>query len=283
MRSLSVFLCALPLLGQSIRVSSGSAAPGEKLAIEIALDSPSGKEPLALQWEATFSGEALKLDGTGPVAGPAARAAGKGLTCAPKKTSPGPSKWVCILAGGQKPIGNGVVALLRFEVQAHARSGSQPIVVVNLLGASAALKKAPILRAEGAVSVTRWESGLLRDARGNRSEPFWQAGCNDRCGRIPFVIAKGGGHAHSAGLLRLIRYRSRSPEPVQTCLKRRRDAQRFKYRCRGMLPPHRDAGCGPVRELGRTSFSRRAADRPRARHAGHPKYIWDVFHPGMGG
>ena len=155
MRSLSVFLCALPLLGQSVRVSSGSAAPGEKLAIEIALDSPSGKEPLALQWEATFSGEALKLDETGPVAGPAARAAGKGLTCAPKKTSPGPPKWVCILAGGQKPIGNGVVALLRFEVQAHARSGSQPIVVDNLLGVSAALKKAPILRAEGAVRVTR--------------------------------------------------------------------------------------------------------------------------------
>jgi hypothetical protein len=47
------------------------------------------------------------------------------------------------------------VALLRFEVQAHARSGSQPIVVDNLLGVSAALKKAPILRAEGAVRVTR--------------------------------------------------------------------------------------------------------------------------------
>ena len=48
MRSLGVMLCALPLLGQSVRVSSGSGAPGAKLAVEIALDSPSGKEPLAL-------------------------------------------------------------------------------------------------------------------------------------------------------------------------------------------------------------------------------------------
>jgi hypothetical protein len=119
------------------------------------LDSPSGKEPLALQWEAAFPGEALKLDGTGPVAGAAAQAAGKSLTCAPKKTSPGLSKWVCILAGGQKPIGNGVVALLRFEVQAHAHAGSLPIVVDNVLGVSAALQKVPIPRAEGTVRVTR--------------------------------------------------------------------------------------------------------------------------------
>jgi hypothetical protein len=155
MRSLGVIFCALPLLGQSVRVSSGSGAPGAKLAIEMALDSPSGKEPLALQWEVVFPGEALKLDGTGPVAGPAAQAVGKSLTCAPKKATPGLSKWACILAGGQKPIGNGVVAVLRFEIPAHAHAGSQPIVVDNVLGVSAALKKAPMSRAEGAVTVTR--------------------------------------------------------------------------------------------------------------------------------
>jgi len=155
MRSVGVFLCALPLLGQSVRVSSGSGAPGDKIAIEITLDSPSGKEPLAMQWEAGFPGEALKPEGTGPVAGAAAQAAGKSLTCAPKKTSPGLSKWVCILAGGQKPIGNGVVAVLHFEVLPNAHVGSKPIVVDELLGVSAALKKVPMPRAEGAVVVTR--------------------------------------------------------------------------------------------------------------------------------
>jgi hypothetical protein len=45
--------------------------------------------------------------------------------------------------------------VLRFEVQAHAHVGSQPITVDNLLGVSAALKKVPIPRAEGAVRVTR--------------------------------------------------------------------------------------------------------------------------------
>ena len=57
MRAIGVFLCALPLVGQNVRVSSVSAAPGDKIAIEIALDSPSGKEPVALQWEAGFAGE----------------------------------------------------------------------------------------------------------------------------------------------------------------------------------------------------------------------------------
>jgi hypothetical protein len=155
MRGLGLFICALPLLGQSVRVSSVSAAPGEKIAVEIALDSPSGKEPVALQWEAGFAGEDLKLDGSGPVAGAAAQAAGKSLTCAPKKTGRGPSKWVCILAGGQKPIGNGVVAVLRFEVQAHAQAGSQPVILDDVLGVTAALKKVPIPRAEGGVRVTR--------------------------------------------------------------------------------------------------------------------------------
>jgi hypothetical protein len=155
MRSLGVILCALPLLGQSVRVSSGSGAPGEKLAIEIVLDSPSGKEPLALQWEAGFPGEALKLDRTGPVAGPAAGAAGKSLTCAEKGAAHGLSKWACILAGGQKPIGNGVVAVLRFEIEAHAHAGSRPIVVDHVLGVSAALKKEPMSGAEGSVTVAR--------------------------------------------------------------------------------------------------------------------------------
>jgi hypothetical protein len=155
MRTIGVFICALPLFGQSLKVSSVSAAPGEKVAIEIALDSPAGQEPIALQWEAGFPGEALKLDRTGPAAGAAAQAAGKSLTCAPKKAGSGPSKFVCILAGGQKPIGNGVVAVLHFEIQPNARAGAQHIVVDNLLGVSAGIKKVPILRAEGAVQVLR--------------------------------------------------------------------------------------------------------------------------------
>jgi hypothetical protein len=154
-RSFGVILWALPLLGQSLRVSSGSGAPGERLAIEIALDSPSGKQPLALQWETGFPDEALELEATGPVAGPAAGAAGKSLTCAKKGAADGLAKWTCILAGGQMPIGNGVVAVLRFEIHAHARAGSRPVVVDNVLGVSAALKKEPISGAEGAVTVTR--------------------------------------------------------------------------------------------------------------------------------
>jgi hypothetical protein len=154
MRIVGIFFCALPLLGQSVRVSSGSAAPGEKVAIEIDLDSPSGKDILALEWEAGFAGDVLKLEGTGAVTGAAGQAAGKTLTCAPKKASGGLSQWVCILAGGQKPIGKGVVAILRFTVQPNAPAGSHPVVLDNVMGVSAALKKVSISRAEGSVRIT---------------------------------------------------------------------------------------------------------------------------------
>ena len=155
MRCLGVFLCTLTLFGQSARVSSTTAAPGEKVTIEIALDAPSGKGPLAMQWEAAVPAGALKLDESGFVSGAAAKAADKSLTCAPRKTRPDLSKWACILAGGQKPIANGVVAVLRLTVQTNAHAGPHLVVVDNLLGVSASLKRVPMPRAEGVVTVTR--------------------------------------------------------------------------------------------------------------------------------
>lgn len=153
MRYLVLFLCTLPIFGQSLRVSSATATPGKKTEVEIALDSPAGKEPLALQWEVGFSADAFKLDKAGLVAGPAAHAAGKSLTCAAKKNA-GPTAWVCILAGGQKPIASGVVAVLHLDVQPGA-GDSRAIVVDNAMAVSAALKKLPISRVAATVKVTR--------------------------------------------------------------------------------------------------------------------------------
>jgi hypothetical protein len=155
MRYFGLLLCTVPLFGQSVRVSSGVASPGQRIAIEISLDSPAGAELLALQWEVGFPAEALTLEPNSPAAGAAAQAAGKNLTCAARKNPPGASMRVCLLAGGQQRIRNGPVAVLRFEIQGNAPAGSQPIVVDKVLGVSAALKKVPIARAVGAVRVER--------------------------------------------------------------------------------------------------------------------------------
>jgi hypothetical protein len=155
MRYVGLLLCTLPLLGQNVRVSSGTASPGRKITIEIVLDSPAGKEPLAMQWEVAFPDRALMLEANGPTAGAAAQAAGKNLTCIARKKPPGVSTWACVLAGGQKGIGNGPLAMLRFEVRPNAATGSELIVVDKILGVSAAVKKVPLARAEGAVKVVR--------------------------------------------------------------------------------------------------------------------------------
>jgi len=155
MRYFGLLLCTLPLLAQSMRVSSGAASPGRKIVIEIALDSPAGAEPLALQWEVGFPAQALTLEPNGPAAGTAAQAGGKSLTCTARKLTPAVSTWACLLAGGRKRIGNGPVAMLHFAVRANAPAGPQPIVVDKILGVSSAHKKVPIARAEGAVRVAR--------------------------------------------------------------------------------------------------------------------------------
>ena len=155
MRYLSLLLYTLPLLGQSVRVSSGAASPGRTIAIEIALNSPAATEPLALQWEVGFPAQALALETSGPAVGAAAEAAGKSLTCRARKGPPGASTWACLLAGGQKHIGNGPVAVLHFAVRANAPAGSHRIVVDKALGVSGSLKRVPIARAEGAVEVAR--------------------------------------------------------------------------------------------------------------------------------
>ena len=125
MRYIALTVCVLPLLGQSLKVSSGSAAAGQKVSLDLTLECPTGKEVLALQWEVSFPSQAVTFDGKGPQAGAAAVAAGKTLTCAARKKDA--STWVCILAGGQKPIGNGSVATLPYQVQANAPAGAKRI------------------------------------------------------------------------------------------------------------------------------------------------------------
>src|SRR5580698_1636319 len=108
------------MLGQDLRVSTVSGAPGERVAMEVSLNSPAGKAPVALQWETVFPAGLLDLEGNGQEAGTAAKDSGKSLKCAVQKSS----SVICVLAGGQKPIANGVIAILHFKIRANARAGT---------------------------------------------------------------------------------------------------------------------------------------------------------------
>src|SRR2546425_3124994 len=63
--------------GQSLRLSSAAGSPGGRVAIELSLESPAGKEPAALQWETSVPAAKLSLMDENPLAGPAAQKAGK--------------------------------------------------------------------------------------------------------------------------------------------------------------------------------------------------------------
>jgi len=153
MRYICLMVLTLPLWGQRLHVSSGSAAPGQKASLDVTLDCPAGKEVVALQWEVSFPGQVLAFDGKGSTAGAAAAAAGKTLTCASRKKDG--STWICILIGGQKAIGNGSVATLRYQIQPNATAGAQRVLIDNVQGVSAGVKKVAIARAAGSLTVSR--------------------------------------------------------------------------------------------------------------------------------
>jgi len=125
---------AASLFAQGLKVSSGSAARGGRVTLEISLDSSAGQEPVALQWEVNIPAGQLSFVDHNLLPGPAVRAADKFLACAVKlvrsKDGDGFTS-VCIVAGGLKPITNGVVALLRLQVSPEARTGLQQVGVTG--------------------------------------------------------------------------------------------------------------------------------------------------------
>lgn len=133
--------CQPSLFAQSLRLSSASAARGDLAAIEISLESPAGKEPLALQWEAQIPMGRMSLIGGKPVLSPTAEEAGKSLNCAVTGKTAETQTLRCILAGGQKPIPNGSIAMLKLKIAQHAQTGSAHIRVQQGLAVSKDLKQ----------------------------------------------------------------------------------------------------------------------------------------------
>jgi hypothetical protein len=106
-------------------MSSASGRPGEKVAVQLFLDSPSGAAPAALKWVMVFPARLLEVEEDGLTLGASANESGKSLTCAPRE----PYSYICVLAGGQKSIANGPVASFHFKIRADAHPGSALIKI----------------------------------------------------------------------------------------------------------------------------------------------------------
>jgi hypothetical protein len=138
---------------RSLTLSPISATPGSVAAVQLALDSSAGQEPLALQWELSYPSPKLGLEDGDLVTGSAASSTGKSLSCAGRVESASEYVYRCILAGGLKPIPNGPVALINFRVRPNAKPGPATVRIRNAVAVSIDGKEAPIQPNEADVTI----------------------------------------------------------------------------------------------------------------------------------
>jgi len=146
--SLVVALAGPPAVGQALQVSSVAGSPGDKIAIEISLVSTVRESPETLKWETIFPAQLLETVGS-PEAGNAAKEAGKSLTCTQRE----PYLYVCILAGGQKPIANGPIARFPFRIRADAHPGTANVRASKVEAVTKDLKTVKLSGSDGQLEV----------------------------------------------------------------------------------------------------------------------------------
>jgi hypothetical protein len=148
-----VVLASLPLWGQSLQVSQAAAARGEARSFLIKLASPKGKELVALQWEISAPPE-ITIDPGNIVAGSAAEGAQKSITCVSvQKPDRGRQRFACILAGGQKSMGDGPVAVVRYNIRHGMGAGRVVVRIEKAMGVTGDLTQVNIGNVDGPLTI----------------------------------------------------------------------------------------------------------------------------------
>jgi hypothetical protein len=146
---------AVAVSGQTLHIPPSGAGRKIPAAFEITLDSPHDRAPVALQWE--FSVPAVVAVHTADIAiGKAAQSAGKSLTCAARASSPASPeqvRYICILAGGQNLIRTGPIAVVHYRARGDVQRAPIRVVITNVLGVSADLKRIDIPNADAVIHV----------------------------------------------------------------------------------------------------------------------------------
>jgi hypothetical protein len=124
-----LFLAAGSAFGQdALSLSSGSAVAGQTISLDLSLTAPAGGGPAGLEW--TIGYPAATFSSVMVVAGPAAVAAGKSVSC-----SGGSGSYTCMLFGlNNITLGSGVVATATLTASPAAAGTSFPIQVLNSTG-----------------------------------------------------------------------------------------------------------------------------------------------------
>jgi hypothetical protein len=142
---------ALPVHAQApnllLEISASTARRGASGSFLISLKPPAGSSIVALQWQLTV-GAGVTIDMGDIMAGSAAESGQKSLTCAARDKA-----YVCILAGGQKSLPSGTIAVIRYKVGAQAHAGTATVRIEHAVGTSADSKMVEIGNAEAAITI----------------------------------------------------------------------------------------------------------------------------------
>ena len=131
---------------------TGRATPG---TFSLILEAPEDKALAALQWEFSVPPAiAVAKDDIAP--GKAAESAGKSLTCARKADQGGAAgavRYACILAGGERPIAQGPIAVVRYRAQTDVHGAPIRVHIEKALGVSADLKRIEIADTDAIITI----------------------------------------------------------------------------------------------------------------------------------
>ena len=135
----AVFTCGLN--AQTLRVMNAGAAPGETASVEIFLESTETARPAALEWTMVVPTKAQGVEIKAPVIGAAAKDSGKLFACSGHwKKAPSLYAYHCIVAGGNKVLLDGPMAVVELKILPQAKPGVHSLEIegVKAVNASAA-------------------------------------------------------------------------------------------------------------------------------------------------
>ena len=125
-----------------LSLSSTSGTAGGSATLSLSLASASGSQPAALEW--TLDYPSTEITGVTAVAGPAASATAKSVTC---------SGNICVVYGlNDNAIQNGIVAYLTVQIAANA-SGNLSIQLNNVEAATPSGSSTAVSTTDGQISV----------------------------------------------------------------------------------------------------------------------------------
>ena len=146
-RFLFACLAVATVWGQTITVSPATVEKGSANIFRIEFKPRSDKPVVALQWEMTPP-RGIQIEAAGVVSGTATDAAGKSVHCSSRDAS-----CICILAGGNQPLKEGPIVIVKFTAANDAPLGAGIIRIRKIQGVSPDLQALPIAEANATITV----------------------------------------------------------------------------------------------------------------------------------